>query len=154
MRGTSNFSLPPPSTYEQTDMYLQLYLWDDYHIFLFASYVISQLIDWWWNVNCVCNCYSSLFCFFFSSLTIFWMGCQKLFSERFITSYEESVWSYSLDTLKGLFIKIVFRVIYDACGTLQGLCTVTSIHSIQKSTRNQWMAEDSRIKPERNRVGK
>ena len=65
VRGTSNFSLPPPSTYEQTDMYLQLYLWDDYHIFLFASYVISQLIDWWWNVNCVCNCYSSLFCFFF-----------------------------------------------------------------------------------------
>ena len=65
VRGPSNFSLPPPSTYEQTDMYLQLYLWDDYHIFLFASHVISHLIDWWWNVNCVCNCYSSFFLFFF-----------------------------------------------------------------------------------------
>ena len=152
VRGPSNFSLPPPSTYEQTDMYLQLYLWDDYHIFLFASHVISHLIDWWWNVNCVCNCYSSFFLFFF--LTIFWMGYQKLFSERFIIRYEESVWSYSLDTLKGLFVKIVSRVICDACGTRQGLCKVTSIHSIQKSTRNQWMAEDSRIKPERNRVDK
>ena len=106
--------------------------------------------------------------FFFPSRHFFWMYCQKLFSQRFIISHQESVWprlTHSLDTPKSLSVKIVLQVVVfrDACGTWHGLCTLTSIHSIQKSTRksqkrgnklvrpvNQWMlAEDSIIKTEK-----
>ena len=45
--------------------------------------------------------------------------------------------TYSLDTPKNISVKCVLEVhIYDACGTWHGLCTVTNIHSIQKSIRN------------------
>ena len=69
--------------------------------------------------------------------------------------------THSLDTLKSFSVKIVPEVVVrDACGTWHGLCTVTSIHSIRKNTRNsqklgnklvrsvcQWMlAEDSIVK--------
>ena len=106
--------------------------------------------------------------FFFPSRHFFWMYCQKLFSQRFIISHQESVWprlTHSLDTPKSLSVKIVLQVVVfrDACGTWHGLCTLTSIHSIQKSTRksqkrgnklvrpvNQWMlAEDSIVKTEK-----
>ena len=99
---------------------------------------------------------------FFPSRHFFWTDYQKLFTQLFIISY-------SLDTLKGFSIKIVPQVVIcNACGAWHGLCTVTSFHSIQKSTRNsqklgnrlvrsvsQWMlAEDSIVKTERNRVDK
>ena len=62
--------------------------------------------------------------------------------------------THSLDTLKCIFVNIVSKaVIRDACGTWRSLCTVTTIQSIQKSTRNspletrkqisQWIAEDT-----------
>ena len=74
----------------------------------------------------------------------------------------------SLDTQKTLSVRIISQVVIrDAYGTWHGLCTVTSIHGIQKCTRNcqklgnklvrpfsQWMAEDSMVKTERNRVDK
>ena len=78
--------------------------------------------------------------------------------------------TYSLDTPKHIFVEVVLQVVVcDACGTWHGSYTVTSIHSIQKSTINcqnqpletrkqviqiasSWMAEDSRIKTERSRV--
>ena len=45
--------------------------------------------------------------------------------------------THSLDTPKYISVKIVTKVvIYDACGTWYSLFTVTSIHSIQKNTRN------------------
>ena len=44
--------------------------------------------------------------------------------------------TYSLDTSKNSPVKIVFEaIIGDASGTWHGLFTVTSIHSIQKSTK-------------------
>ena len=42
----------------------------------------------------------------------------------------------SLDTLKGLFVKIVSQVIRDARDTWHDICTLTSIYIIQKSTRD------------------
>ena len=45
--------------------------------------------------------------------------------------------THSLDTLKSFSVKSVPQVvIWDACDTWHALNTVTSIHSIQKSTRN------------------
>ena len=120
----------------------------------------------------LCNCHSIFSVFSFSpSRHFFWTDCQNLFSQRFIISYQESVWprsdSFLGHTKKSLY-KIVPQVVtHDACGTWHGLCTVTSIHSHQKSTRisqelgNNWnklaswfMAEYSRVKPEKNRVDK
>ena len=69
-----------------------------------------------------------------------------------------------MDTQKSLSIKIIAQVVIrDACGTWHGLCTVTSIHRIQKSTKkqpetrkqvSQWMAEGSRAKTKRNQSDK
>ena len=84
----------------------------------------------------LCNRHSS----FFPSSPFFWTSCQKLFSQRFNISYQESVWPRSdsfLGHTKIISVKIVPEVVTrDACGTWHGLYTVTSIHSIQKSTRN------------------
>ena len=45
--------------------------------------------------------------------------------------------THSLDTLKNIPIKIFPQVVVcDVYGTWHGLCTVTNIHSVQKSTRN------------------
>ena len=63
------------------------------------------------------------------------------------------------------FVNIVPQVaIRDTCGTWHSLSTVTSIQSIQRSTRNspletrkqvnQWMGEDWRVKTEINRADK
>ena len=77
--------------------------------------------------------------------------------------------THSLDTLKSFSVKIVPEVVVrDACGTWHGLCTVTSIHSIRKNTRNsqklgnklvrsvcQWMlAEDSIVKKRNELISK
>ena len=45
--GTIFYStLPPPSTHEHWDIYLQLCMWDDYHVFLIAKLVFArQLLD-------------------------------------------------------------------------------------------------------------
>ena len=81
-----------------------------------------------------------LFFFHFSFSSLFWTDGQKLFSELFIISYQGNKWprsDSSLDTLKSLSVKIVDQVVIrDECGTWHSLCTVTSIHSIQKNTRN------------------
>ena len=106
------------------------------------------------------------FFFFFSFSTGFWTDCLKLFTKRFMTNYQETLWSRS-DSFLG-HTKTSFRkkwsevVIRDASGIWYGLYMVTSIHNIQKSTRtnqklgnklaSQWMAEDSRVKTERNWV--
>ena len=45
--------------------------------------------------------------------------------------------THSLETPKHISVKIVPQVVIRvACGTWHGLCTVTSINSIQKTTRN------------------
>ena len=69
--------------------------------------------------------------------------------------------THNLDKLKSLSVKIAAQVVIrDACGTWHSLCTVTSIqkkHKKQPETQrqvSQWMAEDSQIKTERNRVYK
>ena len=75
--------------------------------------------------------------------------------------------TYSLDTLKSLSVKSVPEVVIcDACATRRALNTVISIpipsihkkNKRQPETRNKlasrWMAEDSRVKGERNRVDK
>ena len=113
----------------------------------------------------LCNCLSSFFSFF-PSRHFFWTDCQKHFSERFIICDQDL--THSIDTLKLRSVRIFPEVVIrDPCDTWHGLCTVTSIHSIQKSTRNsqklgnklvrpvsQWMTEDSTVKTERNRVDK
>ena len=59
-------TLPLPPAHEHWDIYFQLYLWDDYHVFLIAALVFTRLlldeiyylielpfdwlIDWWCNV--------------------------------------------------------------------------------------------------------
>ena len=56
--------LPLPAAHEHWDIYLQLCIWDDYHVFLMATLVFTRLlldvipayritiwvIDWWFNV--------------------------------------------------------------------------------------------------------
>ena len=43
--GTVFYStLPPPSANEHWDIYLQLCMWDDYHIFLIAAFVFTRLL--------------------------------------------------------------------------------------------------------------
>ena len=81
---------------------------------------------------------SFYFFLFFPSRQFFWTDYQKLFSQRFIKSYQESVRSTSgLIPWTHYSVKVVSQVVvYDACGTLHGLCTVTCFHSIQKSTTN------------------
>ena len=56
-------SLPLPPARGHSDIYLQLCMWDDYHVFLIASLVTTcclirftillnyHLIDWWCNIN-------------------------------------------------------------------------------------------------------
>ena len=52
----------------------------------------------------------------------------------------------SLDTLIVFFLKIALEaVIHDACGTWHSLCTVTSIHSIKKGTRNSQKLENKLV---------
>ena len=54
--------------------------------------------------------------------------------------------THSLDTPKNIFVKIVPEVVIrDACGTWHGFCMVTSIYSIQKSTRNSQNSETSQL---------
>ena len=57
-------TLPLPPAHEHRDIYLQLCMWDDYHVFLIATLVFTRLlldeiyctlsnyhlIDWWCNV--------------------------------------------------------------------------------------------------------
>ena len=69
-KGTIFYStLPLPPAHEHWDIYLQLCMWDDYHIFLIAPLVFTRLLldeiyhfielpfDWlieWWYVMFVC----------------------------------------------------------------------------------------------------
>ena len=56
--GTIFYStLPLPPAHEHWDIYLQLCMWDDYHVFLIATLVdlppyriTIWVIDWWYNV--------------------------------------------------------------------------------------------------------
>ena len=44
-KGTIFYStLPLPPAHEHSDIYLQLYMWDDYHIFLITPLILSRLI--------------------------------------------------------------------------------------------------------------
>ena len=44
-KGTIFYStLPLPPAHEHSDIYLQLYMWDDYHIFLIAPLVFTRLL--------------------------------------------------------------------------------------------------------------
>ena len=85
----------------------------------------------------LCNCHSS----FFSLLIPFSGRAAKSFLANVLRlvikkACDQNL-THSLDTPKIISIKIVPEVVTrDACGTWHGLCTVTSIHSIQKSTRN------------------
>ena len=80
---------------------------------------------------------------FFPCRHFFWMEFQKLFSQHFIISYKGSMWPRSDSFLRHTFLRhtcFSIRnypqvVIHDRCGTWHNLCTVTSIHNIQKSTR-------------------
>ena len=50
-RRPSYSTLPLPPTHENSDIYLQLYMWDDYHIFLIATldeiYHLIELLFYW-----------------------------------------------------------------------------------------------------------
>ena len=57
------YSSPPlPPAHEHSDIYLQLLMWDGYHLFSITSLATARLlrdtsllnyhlINWWWNVN-------------------------------------------------------------------------------------------------------
>ena len=42
-RGPSYSTLPIPPAHKHSDIYLQLFMWDDYHIFLIATLVFTRL---------------------------------------------------------------------------------------------------------------
>ena len=69
----------------------------------------------------------------------FSMDCQNFFSKFLRLATAEACAqdpAHSLDTPKNISVKIVPQVlICDPCGTWHGLFMVTSIHSIEKSTR-------------------
>ena len=46
MRGPTTFysTLPLPPAHEHSDIYLQLCIWDDYHIFLIAPLIFTRLL--------------------------------------------------------------------------------------------------------------
>ena len=82
--GTIFYStLPLPPANEYSDIYLQLCMWDDYHIFLIAPLVFTRLllttlsnyhlIDWWCDTKFFC-----LFTWWFDSsfffVTAIWDG--------------------------------------------------------------------------------
>ena len=84
--GTIFYSaLPLPPADEHWDIYLQLCMWDDYHIFLIALLVFTKLlldeiyqlielplewlIDWWCNV-CLFTWWIDTIGSFYSSLTL------------------------------------------------------------------------------------
>ena len=77
---------------------------------------------------------------FFPFRPFFWIDCQSLWTNILglvIRKLCDQDLAHSLDISKIISIKTVSQfVIHDACGTWHGFCTVTSIHSIQKSTRN------------------
>ena len=101
--------------------------------------IFKFIIACGWNKK-LCNCHSSFFFFFFLLATFSgWAG--KIFlanvSRLVIQKACDQDLSHSLNTPKSIFVKITPKVtIHDVCGTWQDLCMVTSIHSIQKSTRN------------------
>ena len=71
--------------------------------------------------------------------------CQKIFSQRFKSSYQESVWPRSgsfLGHTKKYFLKYCFLSCY-SWHVPQMTCrwTVTSIHNIQKGRRNSQKLE-------------
>ena len=88
---------------------------------------------------------------FSSSLSLscqcFWRKCQKFFREVLRSVTKEACdqdMTYSLYTPKNISVRIVPRlVIGDACGTWYDLFAVTSIHSIQKSTKAARSSETS-----------
>ena len=43
-RGPSYSTLPLPPAHKHSDIYLQLWTWDDYHIFLIATLVFTRLL--------------------------------------------------------------------------------------------------------------
>ena len=78
---------------------------------------------------------------FFPSRHFFWTDCQKLFSQHFNFSYQENVWP-RFDLFLG-YTKTYFRKNFSwSCYSRRVwhmtrlICTVTSMHSVQKSTRN------------------
>ena len=77
---------------------------------------------------------------FFPFRPFFWIDCQSLWTNILglvIRKLCDQDLAHSLDISKIISIKTDSQfVIHDACGTWHGFCTVTSIHSIQKSTRN------------------
>ena len=81
----------------------------------------------------LCNCLSSFFSFFL--LVIFSGRIAKNFLVNVLSCDQDL--THSIDTLKLRSVRIFPEVVIrDPCDTWHGLCTVTSIHSIQKSTRN------------------
>ena len=81
-----------------------------------------------------------VFSFFFFFFHFFWRDCQKLFSECFNLSYEENVWPRSdsfLEHTKTYFRKNCSSSCYSRrVWHMIRLLMLTSIYSIQKSTRN------------------
>ena len=106
---------------------------------------ISYIYEWiFFNMSyCVCvsrknlcNRHSS----FFPSRPFFWTSCQKLFSQRFNISYQESVWSRSdsfLGHTKNYFRKNCSRSSYSRCVWHMTWFMQGNQHSQHpKSTRN------------------
>ena len=93
-------SLPLLLTHEHSDIYLQLWMWDDYYVFLSTPHVTTRqllnkiyhiifkiisnhhFIDWWWDFN------------FF--LFTWWFGCRfllHLFDTRNPWTWNRMIWS-------------------------------------------------------------
>ena len=57
------FTLPLPPTHEHWDIYVQLWMWGDYHVFLIATLVFTRLLldeiyhyrITIWVIDCWCN---------------------------------------------------------------------------------------------------
>ena len=136
-----------------------------------SRFYFKILQNWWKIVHAKCKsgslCNCLFFLFFFSLLTGFWTDCLKVFSKYFIINYQGRVWPRS-DSFLG-HTKKSFRKKCPSSCYLRRVWHMARLkhgnqhsqhpkkHKKQPETRkqvSQWMAEDSRVKTEINRVDK
>ena len=121
--------------------------------FLISTVIQSINLVQWWSLLCYPIFFAFAFkaksfaiaillLFFYSFSFSFLMGCQKFFRQRFMINNQECMWRRSGSFL-GHTKKYSHKIphvphiaICDTCSTWHCLFTITSIHRIQKSTRN------------------
>ena len=144
-----------------------------------SRFYFRILQNWWKIVHAKCNSPEAIlpevwfalqlpfFSFFLSLLTGFWTDCLKVFSKHFIINYQGRVWPRS-DSFLGHTKKSLRKKCSSSCYSRRAWHMTWLKHGNQNSQNpkrhkkqpetwkqfSPWMAEDSRVKTERNRVDK